>query len=294
MKVLVLCSGGDGAGMNRFVYNLFAAFKDEAYFALSGFKGLIDNQIFPLKEVATKQQRDLAGSVIGSSRCPEFKEQQFFQIALENARKFDCVVILGGNGSERGAKELFDNGVNTIFVPGTIDNDVNGSSYSIGFSTAVNECVYAVQHTMPSIKTMGDSCLFEVMGRQHPAIAQAVAQRVKTDLCISTKKELDYEKIKDVVLQKMIKNQSACIIVRENLENIEKIADKVNKLLGMEVVKFQVVGRTQRGGTPTKEELLMADKFSKEVISLIRQKVFGVRVLADQERNIFVDEFECL
>ncbi len=294
MKILLLCSGGDGPGMNRFIYNLYESFKDSIYFAHSGFRGLIDNQIFPLSKVARKELRDMAGSMIGSSRCPEFKERKYFKIALENARKFDCIVILGGNGSERGAKELFDNGVNTLFVPGTIDNDVNGSDYSIGFSTAVNEGVYTINHSMPSIQTMEKACLFEVMGRECPAIAISVSKKVNADYCVSTKNDLDYEKIGNIILDNFKENKSSCIVVRENIENIEKIVEKLNQFLGRECMKFQVVGRTQRGGTPTKEELAMADKFSKEVVSLIKQKVFGLRVLADEDMNIFVDEFENL
>ncbi len=292
MKILVLCSGGDGSGMNRFLFDLNSHFRGDVFFALAGFKGLIDNQIFPLEEVLSKNVKDSAGTVIKSSRCPEFQEKKPFAAALENAKKFDCVVILGGNGSEKGAKELFDNGVNTIFVPGTVDNDVFGSAYSIGFSTAVNESVYAVKSIMPSIESMGNSCLFEVMGRYCPAIAKAVAQRVHADYVVADKKDLDFEKIKNVILQNFVKNKSACIIVRENIQPIEKIAQKLNELLGFDHVKYQIVGRTQRGGKPTKEELEMASKFAKETAFCIKNGVFGVRVLADENMDIIVDEFK--
>lgn len=291
-KILVVCSGGDAPGMNRFLYNLNSAFKGQVYFGLAGFQGLIDNQIFPLLNNVKKETRNSAGAVIKSGRCPEFQTKKFFKLALENVKDFNCVIVLGGNGSEKGAKELFENNVNSIFVPATIDNDVEGSFYSIGFSTAVKECIYTVKNTMPSIQAMGNSCLFEVMGRKDPAIAKAVAREVGADFCVASKTDLDYEKMKNIILKKFIKSESACIIVQENIERIDKIAQKLNELLMFDHMKYQIVGRTQRGGVPTKKELQMADKFAREVVRCIKQGVFGVRVLADKDMNIIVDEFE--
>ncbi len=291
MKILLICSGGDAPGTNRFIYNIFIKFKHDVFFALSGFRGLIDNQIFPLDQVFDKNKKDEAGAVIKSGRCPEFKERKYFKIALENAKKFDCVIVMGGNGSENGAKELFENGVNTIFVPMTIDNDVLDSFYSVGFFTAVNEGIYAVRNIMPSIETMGNSCIFEVMGRKCPMIAKEVAKQVGADYVVGEKDDLNFEKIKNIILQNYIRSQSTCIILRENIKKVDEIANKLNEILGFENVKYQIVGRTQRGGKPTRSELEMVDKFAKEVEFCINKKVFGVRVLADKNLNIFVDEF---
>ncbi len=290
MKVLVLCSGGDGPGMNRFIYELYHAFRDEIYFANAGFLGLTDGQIFPLE--MNEEYKNLAGTVIKSSRFPEFKEKEPFKMGLENAKKFDAVVILGGNGSEKGAKELYENGANTIFVPGTIDNDVEDSSYAIGFLTAVKEGVYAVQNSMPSIQSFNNSCIFEVMGRQHPAIAKAVAKEVNADVLIAEKKDFDVEKIKNIILKNLVNDKSTCIIARENIMSAEKMAKALNTALGQEIVKYHIVGRTQRGGKPTKEELLFASKLAKETIFCIKKRVFGVRVLMDEKNEVFVDVFK--
>lgn len=292
MKILVLSSGGDAPGMNKFIEQIYKSFEGETYFAYAGFTGLVNRQIYSLEDVLHKGFEKEAGTIIHSSRCPEFKEDEVFAKGLENAKNFDCVIILGGNGSEKGAKRLYENGVNTIFVPGTIDNDVDDSFYTIGFSTAVKECVYAVKNTMPSIIAFNNSCLFEVMGREHDAIAQETAKIVGADYVISNKKTLDFEVIKNIILQKYIKNQSACIIVRENIMPVEKIAKKLNQLLGENLVKFQVVGRTQRGGKPTKDELLMATKFADATTKSIKSKVFGVRILADQNMNMIVKPFK--
>ena len=292
MKILLLCSGGDAPGMNKFIKKLYDSFREQIYFAYAGFTGLVNGQIFPLKDVLFKGFENNAGTILRSSRCPEFKEKEVFEKGLENAKKFDCVIIMGGNGSEKGAKQLYENGVNTIFVPATIDNDVDDSFYSIGFSTAVKECVYAVENIMPSVDSFNHTCLFEVMGREHDAICVKTASLVGADYAISDKKSLNYEKIKNIILQKFIKNQGACIIVRENICSVEKNAKKLNDMLGQDLVKYQVVGRTQRGGKPTKEELLMATKFAKETIKCIKTKVFGVRILANSDHDMIVKEFK--
>ncbi len=291
MKILLLASGGDASGTNRFIWEIYSSFKNEVYFAQSGFAGLVDGMIFPLSSCINKKLRNKAGAVIRSSRYPKFKEKMYFQKGLENAKNFDVVIILGGNGSQKGAKELHENGVNTIFVPATIDNDVDDCSYSIGFSTAVKEGVYAVENSMPSIETMGNACLFEVMGRHCGAIADAVGKIVNADHVVASKEDLDFEKIKQIVLDKFIKLQSACIIVRENIMDVEKISKKINEMVGMEIVKTQIVGRTQRGGSPTREELLMSKKFAKESINCIKNKVFGVSILADENYKTVVKKF---
>lgn len=292
MKILVITSGGDAPGMNRFIWEIYKKFKSQAYFAFAGFTGLVNGQIFKLEEVINKDLRNCAGSVTKSSRCPEFKQAKFFNKGLENAKEFDVVVILGGNGSEKGAKRLFDNGVNTIFVPGTIDNDVNDCFYSIGFSTAVKEGVYAVKNSMLSVEAFTNACFFEVMGRDKASICQEVAYETKADYAVCEEKDLDFEVLKNIILKNFIKTRSSCIIVRENLMDIKEMAEKLNEMLGMNIVKTHIVGRTQRGGQPTKTEIDMAIKFAKETIRCIKTNVFGVRVLADQTKEIVVKEFE--
>jgi len=289
MKVLVLTSGGDAPGMNKFLTEVYKKCKD-LYFAYAGFTGLVNGEIYPFKDVFDARLTNCAGSMIKSSRCPEFKQARVFNKALKNAKDFDVVIILGGNGSEKGAKRLYENGVNTIFVPGTIDNDVDDCSYSIGFSTAVKEGVYTVENTMPSIVAFNNACLFEVMGRESAEICKTVAKQVDADYIVADKP--DYEELKNVVLKRYIKNESACIIVRENICPIDEMAKKLNELLGMDIVKTQIVGRTQRGGAPTAEELSMAKKYAQEVCHCINSKVFGVRILADKEYKIVTKEFK--
>lgn len=291
MKILFLASGGDAPGMNRFLWDLYKKFKDDIYYAYAGFNGLIKGEIYPLKNIINREEKNCAGIVTKSSRCPEFKEDKFFNKGLKNAKKFDVVIILGGNGSQKGAERLYQNSVNTLFVPGTIDNDVNDCFYSIGFSTAVKEGVYTIEHTMPSISSFLNACLFEVMGKEFDAICKAVAKKTNADYSVENEDDLDFKAMKKVIVEKLKQGKGVNIVVRENIMDIKEMAQKLNEMIGKNVVKYQVVGRTQRGGTPTREELLMADKFAKEVVRCIKTKVFGVKVLADEKLNIVVKEF---
>ena len=291
MKILILTSGGDAPGMNRFIWDVYKKFKTETFYAYAGFSGLVNGKIYPLKNAVDRKLKNCAGTVTKSSRLPEFKEPKVFAKGLKNARDFDVVIIIGGNGSQKGAEELYRNNVNTIFVPGTIDNDVNDCAYSIGFSTAVKECCYTIENTMPSIESFLNACLFETMGREDGSICKEVAKRVKADFCVADEKDLDFEEMKKVILAKRRLGESAKIVVRENMMDIEKMAEKLNQMIGEPIVKTQIVGRTQRGGKPTGKELSMADKYARETVRCIKDKVFGVRILADETHNIVVREF---
>lgn len=292
MKILILTSGGDAPGMNKFIWKIYKKFKKETYYAQAGFAGLISGQIYPLADVIDKKQKNCAGVVTKSSRCPEFKLARFFNEGLANARYFDAVIILGGNGSEKGAKRLYEHGINTIFVPATIDNDVLDCAQSIGFSTAVKEGVYAVENSMPSIRAFTNSCIFEVMGRDCDAICKAVAKQTNADYAVCTKKDLDIEKMKDIILRNYVQGGSSCIVVKENLMEAKRLADTLNQALGINMVKYQIVGRTQRGGHPTKDELRLAKRYAKETKKCIKTRVFGVRILIDENGEIVVKEFD--
>ena len=124
MKILILTSGGDAPGMNKVIALMQKKFKDSLYACEEGFKGLIEGKIALASTFSPLASENEAGSCIRCSRCPEFKTKKGFKKALENAKRFDYVVVLGGNGSYKGCCELNENGVKTIFIPSTIDNDV--------------------------------------------------------------------------------------------------------------------------------------------------------------------------
>ena len=284
MKILVLTSGGDSQGMNRFLYTL-SKNSDEVYYAKAGFKGLVNNDIYKVDLDTLEKVKDGAGTIILSSRYPEFKQEKYFKKGLKIAKNYDCVVIVGGNGSQNGARELFEGGANTLFVPGTIDNDVKNCAYSLGFDSAVNQCVYVIENTMPSINSFLQTCVFEVMGRECDAIAKETAKRANVDYLVLKKEDVNYKKIKSIISKNIKDEKGTSIILRENILPVEEFCEdlKVNKDYS---VKNIVIGRLQRGGKPTKFELMMADKYAKGVLKAIKAKTFGKNILADSSYEI--------
>ena len=284
MKILVLTSGGDSQGMNRFIYTLSKNI-DEVFYAKAGFKGLVNNDIHKVDLNILGNAKNEAGTIILSSRYPEFKQEKYFKKGLKIAKNFDCVVIVGGNGSQNGAKELSEGGANTLFVPGTIDNDVNNCAYSLGFDSAVNQCVYVIENTMPSIHSFMQTCVFEVMGRECDAIAKETAKRANVDYLISKKEDINYKKIKALISKNIKNEKGTSIVLRENIISVDELCENL-KVSENYSVKNIVIGRLQRGGKPTKLELSMADKYAKTTVKAIKAGMFGKNILADEKLEV--------
>ncbi len=289
MKILLIASGGDGSGMNKVIAELYKKFKSNIFACYAGFKGLYKNDIRPLKSFEPLKHENEAGCCIKTARFPQFKEEKYFRVALKHAREFDYVIVMGGNGSEKGCQDLTKGGLKTIFIPGTIDNDVDDSEYSIGYDTAIEECCKTVRSVMPSMEAMERSCIFEAMGRHCADISVQTAKRINADVCIKDKKDLDYKKIATLIKKKKKNGQSTTIILRENILPISEVADNLNKLIGEDVVKTQVVGYTQRGGEPTKVELSNAKQFALLASKVICKKLSSKKILVQNGKFVMVD-----
>lgn len=271
MKILVLTSGGDASGTNRFLFNLHKAFGKNLFACRYGFKGLIEGDICPFSEYNVAKLKNSAGSMIKSSRCPEFATEKSFKKGLKNAQKFDFVVVLGGNGSHKGAQEIANHGVKTIFVPMTIDNDVEGSDYSIGFHTAVKACCDYIHSTMPSMASFDRCAVFEVMGRRHNAIALNVAKAVDCDYAILSKEDVNYDDMAKKINKNKKENKATCIVVQENIVSLKELCHELSSKCPKVEIKGLIVGHIQRGSKPTRVELKFAKKFAKETIRAIKR-----------------------
>lgn len=278
MKILLIASGGDAPGMNKFIAQLYKKFGNSLYACKGGFEGLYNAEIVPVRFFEPLKYQNSAGCCIKCGRFPQFKQKKYFSKALENAKNFDSVIVMGGNGSKKGVKELAENGVNAIFVPATIDNDVDGTDYSIGFHTAVNMVCLAVRNVMPSMQSHSRACIFEVMGRYSGAIAQNSAKILQPEFVIAQPQELEVEKIAQTIKSRNKKDLSTCIILRENIIPSEKLAKQLDDIIGEKLVKYFVVGHLQRGGNPTKAELKMSAAFAHATIKAISKNQSGVAI----------------
>lgn len=269
MKLLILTSGGDAPGMNYFLAKMYHRYKHNIDACRYGFKGLMQGDIAPLSSFDPLKYEKAAGSCIGCSRAPEFATAKGFKKGLKHALLYDIVIVLGGNGSCKGAKQLQEHGVRVAFIPATIDNDVDETEYAIGFHTAVKACCDSIYNTMPSMQAFGRSCVFEVMGRRHPAIAKVVADAVGATAVIASEDDLQYLQLSKLISQQAKEGISSCLVIRENILPLgEFVATLQTKVKNCEI-KGVVVGHPQRGTMPTQAELKNVSIFAKKCIRLI-------------------------
>lgn len=253
-KIAVLTSGGDAPGMNSAIYGIFQAClnnKIDAYGVLGGYDGLIDNKFVKLTFDMLRGSIDRGGSLIRSSRSPRFLKANYFKQALKNleANKIDALIIIGGDGSIRGAIALRDAGIKIVTLPGTIDNDLN-FTYTIGYDTATNNIVNAVDNIMDSLSAFDYGAVVKIMGRDCPDLINSVANALHTDLIV---KEKDFNLAALVKKIKSVHDNNhlpPVVLVLEDLVDSTYLASVLQ-----EKCKFQwrphILGYIQRGGNPS-------------------------------------------
>ena len=279
MKVLVLSSGGDAPGMNRFIAKLAQYFGNKLYACKGGFKGLYENQIYPIKFFEPQKYANSAGCCIKSSRFPEFKDKEIFDKAIENAKSFDALVVLGGNGSQKAVIEMSNAGVKAVFVPCTIDNDVEDSDYSIGFHTAVQSIINAARNIMPSMEALSRACIFETMGRYCGKIAEEAAKVLQPDLLITKIEDLKKDELIKVINKNFKKEKATMIIIKEKIVDIKDLREEISDKVKPVVVRDFRVGYLQRGSAPTNRELRIAYMFAVSAIKAIELKQLPIATM---------------
>ena len=253
-KIGVLTSGGDAPGMNSTIFGLYSACKDNNITLLGfigGYDGLIDNNFVKVDFELINSKMNVGGSLLKSSRSPRFLKKNFFNKALNNIKnnKLDALVIIGGDGTIRGAIELRDAGVKVITLPGTIDNDLN-FSYTIGFNTALNNIVDAVDKISDCLSSFDYGGVIKIMGRECDDLINAAALALHTDLIV---KRSDFDL--NALVKKIKKTHDnehlpTVVLVREDCVDCNELAKTLQ-----EKCKFQfrphILGYIQRGGKPS-------------------------------------------
>ena len=285
MKVLVLASGGDAPGMNACLNVLTSDLtmfnKNKVYACFYGFQGLIDNNFKEITTKDTKKFKNKAGVFIKSSRCLEFKTEKGMSKAVKNIKNgnFDCVVVLGGDGSYRGCVELMKKGINVIFIPATIDRDLCYDTYTIGFYTAVSACCHYIHDVKPTMDAFDRVCVYEIMGRDNSSLTKLVGDIVEADLIITKEKvdKIDYNDFASLHKENPVRT----VVLQERLVPIEQVVQKIEQATGGGV-RHCVIGYIQRGTVPTKEELIKAKTFGHKAFNAIKNKKFGSAISIDE------------
>lgn len=280
MKVGILTSGGDAPGMNAFI-SKFTTLATAAGFEVIAFKfgyqGLIDNSTKPLTREDVSNIAHLGGSNIKSTRSSEFLTKQGFKRAIQNIKlnEIDCLVVLGGDGTLRGAKELSVAGIKVIYIPATIDNDLSYTDQTLGFDSAVNAAVDAIDKIKQTMLSLNRIFICEVMGRHCPDIAISSAIATDATILITEAKNFSFKETISKIKEAIESGEEApSIVIRENILDVFELAKKIQNELDIETRACRI-GYVQRGTSPSVMDRILARKFAQAVLDLISSKKFN-------------------
>ena len=253
----VLTSGGDAPGMNaaiRAVVREALANKVKVKGIMRGYKGLLNEEIFEMKSVDVANIIQRGGTILGTARCLEFKEPEVQAKAADICRKhgIDGIVVIGGDGSYRGAQALARQGINTIGLPGTIDLDITCTEYTIGFDTAVNTAMEAIDKVKDTSSSHERCSIIEVMGRHAGYIALwcGVANGAE-DILIPEKYDYNEQALVDHIIENRRRGKKHHLIINaEGIGHSTSMAKRIEAATGIET-RATILGYMQRGGAPT-------------------------------------------
>jgi 6-phosphofructokinase 1 len=287
----IVTSGGDAPGMNaaiRAVTRLAYARGFQVLGFERGWEGLMRNRFRRLDPRSVGGIIQSGGTILLTSRCPEFKTAEGVRKAAENlaADNVEGLVVIGGDGSFRGALELSrETDTLIVGVPATIDNDVYGTDETIGFDTAVNTAVAEIDKIRDTAISHERIFVVEVMGRKRGFLALAVGLTVGAEVILVPEVPVNLEEVYRTVKENAAKGKrSGIIVAAEGVGDTRKIASQIEQNTGAEV-RLSIVGYAQRGGSPTARSRLLASLFAEEAVQLISQGV-GNRVVGLQKGEI--------
>lgn len=298
-RIGVLTSGGDAPGMNAAVRAVTRAAIKKGFEVIGirrGYNGLLNNDMIPLtaRDVSDIIQR--GGTEIFTARCLEFKEWENVvrakDICVEN--NMTGIVVIGGDGSFRGAADLSRAGIPCVGLPGTIDNDIQCSEYTIGYDTAMNTVMELVDKLRDTSHSHERCAVVEVMGRRagHIALNTGIACGATAILVPEVPYDLN-DVIKKIKEGRKTGKEQFIIVVAEGVGGTEEIAKKINEATGIES-RATILGHVQRGGSPTVRDRVVASEMGYYAVELL-EKGIGNRVVGMKDGKVYdVDIQEAL
>lgn len=290
-RIAVLTSGGDAPGMNAAVRAVvrYAIYNDlEVYGVQRGYKGLMEGELFPMTVSSVGDIIQRGGTVLKSARSLEFttEEGQRDAINVLNVYKIDGLVVIGGDGSFRGAQKLSEKGVPAIGIPGTIDNDLAYTDFTIGFDTAVNTALDAISKLRDTSSSHERVSIVEVMGRHCGDIALYAGLGGGAEAIIVPEVPYDIDEIcKKLIESKRRGKTQSIIVVAEGAETASHIGDMISTKTGMDT-RTTILGHIQRGGSPSNADRILASKMGAAAVEcLLKGK--KARVIGIKENQIF-------
>lgn len=273
-KVGVLTSGGDAPGMNAAIRSVVRAGLDQhidMFGVYDGFLGLFEDRMVSLDRYTVSDTINRGGTFLGSARFPEFRNSEIRLIALKNLRKrgIDALVVVGGDGSYLGAKRLTEMGFPCIGLPGTIDNDVAGTDFTIGYQTALETVVAAIDRLRDTSSSHQRISLVEVMGRHCGDLTLSSAVAGGCEFVVIP--EVPYtreELVAELKIGLSKGKKHAIVAVTELLCDLHELARYIEQQTGR-TTRATVLGHIQRGGAPCAFDRILASRMGAYAIDLL-------------------------
>ncbi|WP_078555468.1 6-phosphofructokinase [Bacillus alkalicellulosilyticus] len=298
-KIGVLTSGGDSPGMNAAIRAVVrkAIFHGlEVYGIYNGYAGLITGNIKKLEIGSVGDIIHRGGTMLYTARCEEFKTLEGQVQGIEQLKKFgiEGLVVIGGDGSYRGAQKLTEHGYPTIGVPGTIDNDIPGTDFTIGFDTALNTVIDAIDKIRDTATSHERTYIIEVMGRDAGDLALWSGLADGAETIIIPEAQYDMGQIVERLERGHKRGKKhSIIIVAEGVGSGVEFAKQIEEATNLET-RVTVLGHIQRGGRPTGSDRVLASRLGAKAVELLLEGKAGVTVGIQNNKLVYHDITEIL
>lgn len=292
-RIGVLTSGGDSPGMNAAIRAVVrkAIYHDlEVYGVQYGYAGLIEGDIKKMELGDVGDIIHRGGTKLYTARCEEFRTPEGRQKAVDqlNARGIEALVVIGGDGSFRGAEKLTELGYPTIGVPGTIDNDIPGTDYTIGFDTALNTVIDAIDKIRDTATSHERTYVIEVMGRDAGDLALWSGLADGAETILIPEEEYDMDQVVSRLRRGHARGKKhSIIIIAEGVGSGTEFGQKIQETANLET-RVTVLGHIQRGGSPTGFDRVLASRLGAKAVELLLNGKEGRMV--GIEKNEIVDK----
>ncbi len=296
----VLTSGGDAPGMNAAIRSVVrtAIYRGmNVKGIVNGYEGLFNKEVIDMTDRSVSDIIHRGGTVLGTARSEKFKTKEGVKEAAQCCRELgiDGIVVIGGDGSFRGARDLSLEGIPCVGIPGTIDNDIASTEYTIGFDTAMNTACEMTDRLRDTAQSHHRCSVVEVMGRHAGYLAYEVGTAVGATAILVP--EIEYDLQKDVIDRMNAAKEDGkkhfIIVVAENLCDTNALSKEIEEKTGVET-RPTILGHIQRGGNPTVRDRVMATKMGFYAVELLKDGI-GNRVVAYKNGEILnYDIYEAL
>ena len=296
----VLTSGGDAPGMNAAIRAVVRTAINRGMRVMGirrGYNGLINGDMFEMNLRSVSDIIHRGGTVLYTARCPEFKTEEGMEKAVKVCKDYgiDGLVVVGGDGSFRGARDLSLRGIPCVAMPGTIDNDIGASDYTIGFDTALNTVMEMVDRLRDTSQSHDRCSVVEVMGRHAGYLALHAGIAVGATAIIVNEVPLDIERdIFDIMKRTALTGKKHyIIIVSEGVGGVNELAKKIEERTGVET-RATILGHVQRGGSPTVRDRYLASLSGHKCVELLEQGIGNRVVVVKNDKIVDLDIYEAL